>query len=118
MEHVVRAGAYSSFGTTNNNAGLGTPNGSDNAYYVNSNGNVNNNNNTSNSYVCAPCFSKSAALRDCSLRKGLRFSVPDSGPDVSPVTEGCRPILHRDKKPAVRGSRSRVIRFCDGKITL
>ena len=49
------AGIYSSFGAGNNNAWLGTPNDSGNAYNVNSNGNVNNNN-TSNDYVLAPAF--------------------------------------------------------------
>ncbi len=44
----------SAFGASNNNAWLGTPN-NNNAYYVNSNGNINNND-QSNSYVLAPAF--------------------------------------------------------------
>ena len=46
----------SSFGASNNNAWLGTVNGSNNAWYVNSNGNVNNNNDQTNSYVVAPAL--------------------------------------------------------------
>lgn len=52
---VTGSSIYSSFGAGNNNAWLGTPNDSGNAYNVNSNGNVNNNN-TSNDYVLAPAF--------------------------------------------------------------
>ena len=45
-----------SFGTSNSNVWLGSVNDSNNAWYVNSNGNVNSNNNQSNSYVLAPAF--------------------------------------------------------------
>ena len=47
---------YSSFGASDYASWLGTVNGSNNAWYVNSNGNVNNNNNQNNSYVLAPAL--------------------------------------------------------------
>ena len=67
--------SHSSFGADNNKAWLGTPNDSDNAYYVNSNGNVNNNN-TSNSNVCAPlCIERmSYGIYDYKKVFVLRFS--------------------------------------------
>lgn len=49
------AASYSSLGASNNYAWLGVENDSNNAWYVNSNGNVNNNN-RGNSYVVAPAF--------------------------------------------------------------
>jgi hypothetical protein len=63
-------------GATNNNAWLGTVNGSDNAYYVNSNGNVNNNNNQTNTYVVAPALpSARSGLRIWTVGKGFRIPV-------------------------------------------
>jgi hypothetical protein len=59
---VTGSSIYSSFGAANNNAWLGSPNGSGNAYNVNSNGNVNNND-TSNDYVLAPAFMISSEVR-------------------------------------------------------
>ena len=53
---VSAAGNYSSFGAAYNSAWLGTPYGSDYAYYVSSGGNVNGNGDTSGSCVCAPLF--------------------------------------------------------------
>ena len=67
---IAAASAYQSFGTNNNYAWLGTPN-NNNAYYVNSNGNVNNNN-TNNSYVCAPAFPRA---RPCGAGEREKVSV-------------------------------------------
>lgn len=47
---------YSSFGCPSSSAWLGTVNGSNNAWYVNSNGNVYNNNNQNNDFVVAPAL--------------------------------------------------------------
>ena len=65
----------SSFGASNNNAWLGTYNGSNNAYYVNSNGNVNNNN-QNNSYVVAPALLRTDMLRYIWHKKGFHASIP------------------------------------------
>lgn len=53
---ITEYNSHSSFGASNNASWLGTVNGSNNAWYVNSNGNVNNNNNQNNSYVLAPAL--------------------------------------------------------------
>lgn len=64
-------GSNSSFGADNNYAWLGTVNGSNNAWYVNQNGNVNNNNNQNNSYVVAPALLRPCILRNAGRKKGF-----------------------------------------------
>lgn len=70
------AGNRSSFGASSSYSWLGTVNGSSNAWYVNSNGNVNNNNNQNNSFVVAPALFGPYILRDMRQKKGFPVSVP------------------------------------------
>ncbi len=71
--------SHSSFGADNANAWLGTANGSNNAWYVNQNGNVNGNNNQNNSYVVAPALFNPCVLRDTWHKKGFCTSVCTEG---------------------------------------